>query len=559
LLRRNDKPRSLSACNAQADNAGMHSYDVLDKDQMAQNKLYQLIINRLDGDKVHSQSYQEQIFKLVQKGIGGFIIFGGEMDEVRAFIDKLQSMSETPLFVASDIERGVGRQIKGGTRFPCQMAVSAAIRKDMPEDVSLLRDAVNAIALEAIDVGINMPLIPVLDVNQRPDNPIICTRAFSDNPEDVSWFGSAYIKVLESSGLLSCGKHFPGHGDTSIDSHISLPTITKSYKDLMALDVMPFVKAIENGVSSIMVGHLLVPALDSMPASLSKKVVRELLRDKLGFNGLIITDALNMSAINGIKNVSAKCIKAGVDILLHPINVDTAVKEIEDAIRINEIDEGCIESALGRILKAKAKLSGIKKTGVDYSRSRNLSTLITDMSITLVKGAGLLPITDAHVILAGADKFHEPSLWKGHFRDVTTIHDTPLLPSFEKSPLNLPFTKGGQGGLSDKTIIFAIFTEVSAWRGSSGIEDEEKQRIIELIKLVPEEPAPYLIRGLNRGKAKRSIVISFGSPYILPHFKDADMLIAAYDGAVESQRAVIKCLKVEMGCRGEMPVKLNLT
>lgn len=494
-----------------------------------QNKLYQLFISRLDGDNIQSPSYQERVFELVKKGIGGFIIFGGEREEIKAFIDNIQSASDVPLFIASDIERGVGQQIKGYTEFPCQMAVRAAIRKDRPEDASLLKDVVNAIANEAIDVGINMPLMPVMDVNQMSDNPIICTRSFSDNPEDVSWFGREYIKVLEGSGLISCAKHFPGHGNTSIDSHISLPVITKSYKDLIDVDIMPFIEAIKAGVSSIMIGHLLIPVIDSMPASLSEKVIKGLLREKLGFDGLVITDALNMSALKGIDNLPAKCIKAGVDILLHPVDADSAVKELENAIRSKEMDKACIDRAVERILKFKSKLKHIKlvpeglnrgKKKVDYNQHNTISTLITDMSITIVKGDEMLPSTDAHLILAGAEKFHKPYLWKGHFSNVSNISDVKQCPS-------------------DKTIIFAVFTEVSAWKGSSGIGDDEKQQIIELIK-----------------KAKGSIVISFGSPYILSHFKDADMLIAAYGAAEESQRAVIKCLIGGMECRGEMPVKL---
>ncbi|MBI5328920.1 MAG: hypothetical protein HZB80_11640 [Deltaproteobacteria bacterium] len=535
------------------------------------NKLYHLIISRLDGEKLSSLPYQEKIFELVRKGIAGFILFGGKREEIKGFIDKLQAMADVPLFIASDIERGVGQQIKGYTDFPCQMAVRAAIKKDKPEDVAFLQDAVNAIAREAIDVGINMPLIPVLDVNQRPDNPIICTRAFSDNPEDVSWFGSAYIKVLEDAGLISCAKHFPGHGDTSIDSHIALPVITKSYKELMDTDIMPFAEAINTGVSSIMTGHLLASSIDSMPATLSEKMIKGLMREQLGFDGLIITDALNMSALSNIENIPAKCIKAGVDILLHPADTDMAVKDLENALKTKEIDEASIDRAVARILKFKSKLSRNSRVGfahhIDYSHNRNLSTIITEASITIVKQtAEIMPITNACVVLAGADKFHEPSLWKGHFREVSTLNNTPL------------FTKGGQGKLAGEPIIFAIFTEVSAWKGSSGITDEERQKIIELIKLVPE--------GFNRGKAKKStldkssalsktkqsrcfaeakhticqgsIVISFGSPYILSHFKEADMLIAAYGTTEEAQRAVIKGLKGEMEFKGQLPVRLNL-
>lgn len=180
-------------------------------------KLYQLIIGRLDGDQISVQSYRETISGLAGKGIGGFIIFGGDSDEVKYFIDEIQSISDIPLFIASDVERGVGQQLRGSTLFPCQMAISAAVDKSNREDVAILRSVIKAIAAEAKGIGINMPLIPVLDVNLEPENPIICTRAFSDNPEDVAWFGAEYIDILERSDFLAARSIFP---DTEIQPQI---------------------------------------------------------------------------------------------------------------------------------------------------------------------------------------------------------------------------------------------------------------------------------------------------------------------------------------------------
>lgn len=478
-------------------------------------KLYHLIISRLDGDKIQSEEYQNKIFNLVEKGISGFIIFGGEKDEIKEFIAGLQAASEIPLFIASDIERGVGQQIKGATNFPCQMAVAAAIDKDRPEDILLLNIIIQAIADEAIDIGINMPLIPVMDVNQNPDNPIICTRAFSDNPRTVAWFGSHYIKFFEDSGLVSCPKHFPGHGDTAVDSHISLPVITKSKDDLMKTDLMPFIKSIEAGAGSIMVGHLKVPELDSKPASLSKKIITDLLKKELGFNGLVITDALNMSALEDFGNVPAECIKAGVDILLHPVDADVTVTELLSAIESKEISEDQIDRTLERIIKTKERFSKIKKPDINYKAHAFISEQISDMSITLVKSSpDILPISNknAHIVFAGDSDIYKSSILKNHFTS-------------EPQPLN------------SELLIIAIFTSIAAWKGISGISNEEKQRIIELIR-----------------QAKSSIVISFGSPYVLRHFNEADVLIAAYETSEQAQMAVIKCLKGEIEFSGKLPV-----
>lgn len=482
----------------------------LDRLNTIEKRLYQLIISRLEGENVRSHPYRERIFRLVSEGIGGFIVFGGEGGEIKAFIDEIQSRSEVPLFIASDIERGVGQQMKGYTRFPCQMAVHAAINKGRPEEVALLREAVGAIAREAIDAGINLPLIPVLDVNRNPDNPIICTRAFSEDPVEVSWFGSEYIKVLEASGLISCAKHFPGHGDTSTDSHIALPRIDKPLRDLMSVDILPFKEAIKAGVGSIMVGHLHVPHLDSLPASLSRRVITNLLREELGFERLVLTDALNMAALSGYDNVPALCIEAGNDMLLHPADPDLTVEELISAIRSGRIKEESIDAPIGRIMKAKMRLQHIKKGEVDYGHHQALSGRITDMSITLAKRKeGILPLTEdskVDIVIAGEGKFFKPFLWKRHFKNLCSISNHP-------EP-------------DGKITIFAIFTETAAWRGSSGIGEEEVRQITGLIRI-----------------AKGSIVISFGSPYVLRHFREADILVAAYEASEEAQSAVLRKLK----------------
>jgi beta-N-acetylhexosaminidase len=494
------------------------------KELSIERKLYQLIISRLNGDDIHSERYREKIVSLVEKAIGGFIIFGGRKNEVRAFIDSIQSISEIPLFIASDVECGVGQQMRDATLFPCQMAMAAAIDKNIPEDVELLQSAVKAIAHESIDIGINMPLLPVLDVNQEPDNPIICTRAFSDNPEDVVWFGSLYIRELEESGLLSCAKHFPGHGDSSMDSHIALPVITKPFEDLITVDVRPFSEAIKTGVSSIMVGHLSVPAIDSKPASLSRKVITDLLRRELCYDGIVLTDALNMKALGGIEKVYTECIKAGADILLHPLDADMVVKELLSAVESKEVGEEQIDRAVNRILKTKAKLRKIKRSEVDYQRHKIISEQITGMSISLVKDtAGLLPISaqnEIHIVLSGERKFFESSPLKTYFKRFSTLTDTREL--------------------TNEIALFALFTTIIAWEGHPRIDEHEKNRINKLI-----------------GQCRHSIVISFGNPYVLRHFQEADILIAAYGVTEHVQRAVIKCLKGEIGFKGRLPVRLN--
>jgi beta-glucosidase-like glycosyl hydrolase len=489
-----------------------------------EQKLYQLIISRLDGESISSPAYAEQTLELVEKGIGGFIIFGGEKAEVKTFINKLQSIAHPPLLIASDIERGAGQQIKGATHFPGQMALAAATDMHNPASVSTFEGAINAIALESIDTGINMPLIPVLDVNRNPDNPIICTRAFSDDPELVAMYGKMYIRTLEDKGLISCAKHFPGHGDTAVDSHISLPVITKSLDELMKTDISPFREAIAADVSSIMIGHLTVPAIDDLPASLSYKIITGLLREELGYKGLILTDALNMHALNEFIHVPTTCIDAGVDIILHPADPDSVVEELKLSLSSGKIKEDKINTAFERILKHKSRLKEIKKSEVDYSVHAALACGLSDKAITLLKEKiGLLPLKN----------IQNTSLF--YTRDENR-HDVSAIQNFISASIDL---KEGKGDINSDTAIFALFTSIAAWAGSSGIRNEEIAVIKNLIK-----------------KTRNSIVISFGSPYVLRHFQDADMLIAAYDASGQAQESVIKCLMGKVDFAGRLPVTL---
>ena len=260
------------------------------------------------------------------------------------------------MFIASDIERGVGQQVEGLTSFPSQMAFAAGFDLSQKADTELLVQAIRAIAGEAADTGINMPLIPVLDVNRNPDNPIICTRAFSDDPDMVARFGSIYIKTLEGAGLISCAKHFPGHGDTSTDSHISLPEIRKTRADLFDSDIAPFKNAIDAGVGSIMIGHLSVPAFDERPASLSRRIITGLLKEELGFTGLVLTDALNMHALREFGDAGLECLKAGADILLHPDDPDATASALLSALKEKRLDPDILDAAVKQILETKACL-----------------------------------------------------------------------------------------------------------------------------------------------------------------------------------------------------------
>ncbi|MCI0468878.1 MAG: hypothetical protein L0Y62_02295 [Nitrospirae bacterium] len=491
-----------------------------------EKNLYQLIVARLDGGDIHLRQYRQRIIDLVYKGIGGFIIFGGRRDEVRDFIAEIQSLSEIPLFIASDIERGVGQQIEGATKFPPQMAVAAAIDNSSHADVEILDEMINAIACEAKNVGINMALIPVMDVNLNPENPIICTRSFSDNPDTVTWFGSRYIRILEESGLISCAKHFPGHGDTSVDSHISLPTIKKTMEKLMEIDIKPFMHAIDANVSSIMIGHLVIEGVDIMPASISKKIITDLLRKELGYTGLILTDALNMKALSGTKDVYTRCLNAGADILLHPEDPDYAASALKSAIDCKLITEDRINEAIRCILNAKRKISTVSFDMPCFDRERHqmISDIVAAKSISIIKKKDeCLPVTfnAAHLILAGNRELYKESPLLRNFKHISDIDVA--------------------AELTQEIILIALFTNIAAFKGMPELKDEEMKHIKRLLN-----------------KSRRSIIVSFGNPYVLSHFKKADLLVAAYDASENTQRIVFESLSGYREFTGKIPVSIDL-
>lgn len=434
-------------------------------------------------------AYRQKMLNYAQNGIGGFIIFGGELEAVRLFVDELQQAAPITLFIASDIERGTAQQLNGAAPMPCQMAVASAIKGSGQTALKLLHQNLDALTAEASYAGINMPLIPVADVNNNPANPIICTRAFSDDPAFCAELCAEYVKSIENNGLISCPKHFPGHGDTSVDSHLLLPVINKTMHHMQETELIPFESALKAGARSIMVGHLLVPAFNDQPATLSNAVVRYI-RDSIGFNGLLMTDALNMSALNDYGNIHVKCLKAGLDILLHPDDPDAAVHELENAIMSGELPLERIDQALDRIIRVKSDLSSEKIHKPDFISNINSAQELAQLSFALLKGEWPRDISGWTIVLAGDEDGISKKVFTKYFSRVLDINCAEAVSG---------------------SVIIAISTKVAAWRGRSGIDQSAKTRIKEVIK-----------------NAESAAVVSFGSPYVLAGFGEADALAAAY-------------------------------
>src|SRR6202140_5189543 len=271
-------------------------------------------------------------------------------------INTLQRHAKVPLLVAADFERGTSMRVEEGASFPYEMSVAATGR---PEDAYTMGKIT---ALEARAVGVPWIFSPVADVNSNPQNPIINTRLFGEDPERVSQFVAAFVRGVEENGGIATAKHFPGHGETSIDSHLDLPTVSSDRAHLERVELAPFRAAIAAGVSTIMTGHLAVPALEpdpDVPATMSPRITTDLLRGQMGFEGLVVTDALDMGGVTvryPPGEVAVRSILAGADVLLVPPVLDAALEAVRDAVASGRIPMSRVDEGVTRVLRAKAKL-----------------------------------------------------------------------------------------------------------------------------------------------------------------------------------------------------------
>ncbi|HUG40723.1 MAG TPA: glycoside hydrolase family 3 N-terminal domain-containing protein [Longimicrobiales bacterium] len=298
-------------------------------------------------------AYRPAIEKGLELGVGGWIIFGGPADAVRDLTGELRERSRHPVLIGADLERGAGQQFPGATALP-PPAVLAEL-----DDLELTRRAGELTAREALAMGIDWVFAPVADLDLEPENPIVGSRAFGADPERASRHVVAWIEGCREAGALACAKHFPGHGRTTSDSHLALPTVDVGEDDL-ATDLRPFRAAIGAGVDSMMTAHVAYPALDpsGLPATLSRPILTGLLRERMGFVGLIVTDALNMKGVQGgggEPEAAVRALAAGCDALLYVREPEQAAAALE-AARGGELTEDRVTASLERIRAAAERL-----------------------------------------------------------------------------------------------------------------------------------------------------------------------------------------------------------
>lgn len=329
-------------------------------------KIAQLMMVRIGSNlppAITADSDAERIARLLDEcPVGGLILFNGVWPSTRDALAKLQSRSAIPLLIGSDIERGCGQQMRGLGVLPHAMAFGEAMARGEAVDENFAYEFGRLTALGARHAGIHIAFAPVTDTNTNPKNPIIATRAFANSPDRVGQLVTAFIEGCESHGVAATAKHFPGHGDTMQDSHDSLPEVPRDRTSIAATELPPFAAAIHAGCSVIMTAHVAYPALDpsGVPATLSHAILTGLLREELGFEGVVTSDSLLMSGVRGRFDsegeLCAAALAAGIDLLLDVEDPIAATKYLAKAVRDGSLDEGVIDRALARILALKERV-----------------------------------------------------------------------------------------------------------------------------------------------------------------------------------------------------------
>ncbi len=532
------------------------------KQMSVEEKVGQLLFTTYHGSftPTDATAYAQMMHDVDDLHVGGFINVtqGSPLGFLKSqaypsavLSNQLQAKSKLPLLIGADFERGTAMRLDEGTSFPTAMALAAA---GNPKDAYTVGKIT---ALEARAAGVQWIYAPDADVNSNPGNPIINTRSFGENPERVSEFVAEFIRGVQENGGLATAKHFPGHGDTTADSHIDLPVVTANRERLDSLELVPFRAAIAAGVGSIMTGHLNVPALEpdpNTPATLSSRVLTDLLRKQLGFEGLVVTDAMDMGGITvryAPGDASVRAFLAGADALLMPPVPDAAYQALLGAVQSGQISTERLDASVRRILQAKARLGLQKNRLVDVAALNSRfgsvtwqaeSQEISDRGITLLRDTPhRLPLDGtkpgrALLVCLYADPEPYPGEdlereLRKRFDSVATLRADTKFAKAENLKLPPPD--------SYDVAILALFVRVSDRKGDVD---------------VPADQFPLIQRIYQAGKPV--ISVGLGSPYLIERFPQADTWLSVFGISDVAQISVARALFGEIPIRGRLPVTI---
>lgn len=513
--------------------------------------------------------------QVVENKIGGIIFFGAPLYETTIIGNRMQENAKVPLLLSLDAETGIGMRFEDATNFPWAMAIAATGEPDLARRMGVITGR------EAKAIGIRHVYAPVLDVNNNAANPVINVRSFGEDPHDVARFGIAFAQGIQSQRVIATAKHFPGHGDTAVDSHRGLPIIDHSRESLEKTELFPFAKAIEAGIGSVMIAHIALPQIDSeeirplrdyrggdaeagaeivkesatVPATLSYKVQTSILRGDLGFKGLIVSDAMSMSGLTLYftqEEAGVRAFLAGTDILEKPADPDAMIRGLVDAVKSGRISMERLDDSVRRQLAWKYELGLFKDKitaidGIDRvvsgSETSALSDEIGAKAITLVRNDnGALPLArSAKIAVLGISNGFEGAGTMGSL--VSTLRANGL--RFGSAYLQENYS-AEQAAAARRVVNEADVVVVGLYgRVRSGAKNSVG---------IPEIGAAILREALAANK--KVIGISFGNPYVLMGFPELKTYIVGYGDMPSLQRAAARSLLGLQDTTGRLPISL---
>jgi beta-N-acetylhexosaminidase len=543
-------------------------------------KVGQLIFSSINASYLSTDNDEfERLRHLVRDlKVGGFHVFGGaealpqvmlnpvwgggsaarKGDPYAAalLLNRLQSESAIPLLTSGDFEGGAAYILNGATRLPRAMVIGATGDDQMAFKAGVVG------ATEARAIGVNIDFYPVVDVNNNPRNPVINLRSFGEDPAAVSRMAVAYIQGIQSTGAFATAKHFPGHGDTNVDTHLGLAVIHHLRERLDAVELVPFKAAIAAGVDAVMSSHIVLPALDpapGVPATLSRPILTGILRNELKFGGLIFTDSMTMDAISKMfshDKAAAEAVKAGVDFVLHSPDDDAAVKGIKAAVASGEISEAQLNASVERILRAKARLGLHVNRQIDPAgiaakfgtrAHAEVAQEINDRGITLIRDErSQVPLAvprDANVlylsVLDYASGWREgvpsrtmiPEL-KKRWPNLTTIEVTDRTTASEHELIRALARRAD-------AVIAGVFVRIASYSGRMDLSQSQ----IALLDTVAAQNKPFA-------------AVCFGNPYTAMFLPKLPAVLLGYEFSDFTERAAVKALAGEIPIGGRLPIQL---
>lgn len=501
-----------------------------------------------------SNANESSIKKLVAANqVGGLIFMQGTPEAQARQNNEYQKMSKVPLLIGMDAEWGLGMRLTGVKDLPRQMMIGAT------NDTAIAYKVGAAIAYQCKRLGVHINFGPVVDVNNNPRNPIINARSYGENKYKVAEMGIAYTKGLQDFGIMACAKHFPGHGDTDADSHKDLPTINKSMAQLEAMELFPFRRLISSGVKSVMVAHLNVPALEqkaNTPTTLSSGTITDLLKNKLGFNGLIFTDALNMQGVAKYYkpgDVDLKAFLAGNDVLLFSQDVPTAINKIKAAIGSGQITEKRLAYSVKKILGAKYDAGLNNWEPVTPNNATEDLNRYTDALSKYVANASFTQVRDRNKLLGNITAQGKRVAYVGvNASSATGFYkslkaEMPDLGSFylHKGSSSAMVNKVVQGiDYNDITIVAVHNMSFYPTRGNDYGLDAAQMSFLKKIQ-----------------NNKKVILVLLGNPYLLQHFCDFGTVLVGYEDTKHTEQSAVNVLLGKKPAFGTLPVTpcLSLT